>query len=293
VPSECPQRAAWLEGLRARLPALLQTHPLLEQLEVRVSGGGREPSAAYTGALAGAEEALGSGQREVRGASCGEVLDALAFIAALALQRAAAERAPPSHVAAAPPPQPAPFMADGGAPAARDRSSLAGAQAFALLRRGISGEAALAWGAGVQLGWDTPGWQPWLLLGAYAGSDGARLPSGARASVRHWSSHVVACPWRWPRQGALAVRPCADLELGVVSATGRGVTQPESQRAPWLSAGAQLRAELVLWRRVELGAWLGGELPLWHSRFYFRPDVTVFETAAFGLRGGSFVGLLF
>jgi hypothetical protein len=272
---------------------LLRTHPLLEQLEVRVTRGGAESSVRYAGVLAGAGEALGSGQREVRGASCGEVVDALSFIAALALQRAAeadAARAAPLVAA----PQHGPFADDSGSPVPPPAPpGQWGVQAFALLRRGIAAERALAWGAGVQLGWDRPSWQPWLLLAAYAGSSDAQLSSGAEASVRHWSSQVVACPWRWPRRGPLGVRPCADLELGMVSGTGRGVAQPQTQRAPWLDVGAQLRAELVLWRRVELGLWLGGELPLWRSRFYFRPDLTVFETPSLGLRGGSFMGLLF
>jgi len=40
APAECPSRATWLDALRARLPGLLRTHPLVESFEVQID---REP----------------------------------------------------------------------------------------------------------------------------------------------------------------------------------------------------------------------------------------------------------
>lgn len=289
VPAGCPAREAWLEALRARLPALLRTHPLLEQLSVRVTREGRKSPAGYEGTLAGADETPGSGLRQLRGQTCEEVLEALAFVAALALQRVAAEPSPTASWLAAPAAEPAPAV-----PAsAESAGGQPGVHAFVLLHEGLSGVSGFAAGAGMQLAWAASGWQPLLLLGVYLGGDDEQLASGGTARLRQGALQAVACPWRWPSRGLLGVRACAELELGVVSGEATGVPEAERQLAPWSSAGLQLRAELALGRGWQVGGWLGAAAPLHHSRFYFRPDVTVFETALLGLRAGSFVGLSF
>ncbi len=291
APAECPSHAAWLEALRARLPALLRTHRLLESFDVRIA---RDPSPVrYRGTLQSAAPNAGGNRREVKGESCEEVVEALSFIAALELQRAA-EATP---AAGSPPTPTAPPLEASPYPPARDgkssRSWSWGAQAFTLLQGEIRPSTALDWGLGIQLAWRTPVLQPWLLLGAYWGRSELRQGADASASVEHISAHAVACPTRFPSQGALAVRPCLDFDLGRVSGEGHGVVGSDQHAAPWVSGGIQLRGDLLAWDRVQLGAWVGGVVSFWHSRFYLVPDQIVFEPAALGLRAGVFLGLVF
>lgn len=148
VPAECPARETWLDSLRARLPSPLRTHPLLEQLSVRVTRDPGVSGASYEGILAGADESLGSGLRQLRGASCEEVLDALSFVAALALQRGATAESYPTGAGS--PPAPVPARADPASVVPDSAGTRLGAQAFVLLQDGLAGVSALAAGAGLQ-----------------------------------------------------------------------------------------------------------------------------------------------
>lgn len=291
VPGGCPAREVWLESLRARLPSLLRTHPLLEQLSVRVTRKGGASGASYEGTLGGADESLGGGRRELRGASCEEVLAALSFVAALALQRVTATES--YSTGSGSPPVLAPERVDSPSVMPDPGGTQLGVQVFVLLQDGLSGLSGLAAGGGMQLSWPAVVWQPLLLLGVYLGGDDERLAAGATARLRQGALQAVACPWRWGLLGPLGLRPCAELELGVISGEATGVREAERQLAPWVSMGLQLRAEVAVGRAWQLGAWLGGAAPLSRSRFYFRPDVTVYETAGLGLRAGGFVGLSF
>jgi hypothetical protein len=297
TPPECPARAAWLMHVRARLPPLLRTHPLIETLAVRVAKSGAATGPRYTGQLTSAADATLNSPRSLRGASCEEVLDALSFIGALGLTRVASQRgtdgitAPPdSHASGAPSgPRASQFE---HAPAAMPKLRL-GAVAFALLQPNLTPAQPIAFGLALRLDWSTASWQPLFLLGASASLPDKRALSGA-GSVRfeHWSSHAVACPWRFPREGNLGLRPCLELDAGRSSGTGSGVMGARQRASPWLSGGAQLRGELALSRGVELGASIGAIVPFWHAHFVILPD-TSFETPALGLRAGAHASLFF
>jgi hypothetical protein len=60
-----------------------------------------------------------------------------------------------------------------------------------------------------------------------------------------------------------------------------------------LSAGTQLRVEVVLWRQFQVGASLAAVVPFWHAHFFFLPDQPSFETPSVGFRAGSEASLLF
>jgi hypothetical protein len=310
VARECPSRALWLESLRTRLPPLLRTHPAIESLAVHVERRARTApgSGAFAGEIESPVAALPEGSRQVHGESCEEVLEALTFIAALSLEQSfgttdrglgspesspAEASAPVVGAPSAPPEADRPQNADASSHAA---SALEiGALGFASVQSAIAPRAALDWGVGVSAGWQTPMFQPWFLLGVYFGSvEQPVLPgSTARARFEHWASHLVGCPWRFPSAGAWGVRPCLDLDVGRSSGQGRGVASAEQHAAPWLSSGTELRFELALWDRVQLGAAAGAVVPFWRSRFFFLPEVTAFQVPAVGLRAETFASLLF
>jgi hypothetical protein len=297
TPPECPARAAWLMHLRARLPPLLRTHPLIETLAVHVAKSGGATGPSYAGQLRSAADATLNGARSLRGASCEEVLDALSFIGALGLTRVASQRG--NDGTTAPPGSDAPEASSRPsanqtkhAPPATSKVRL-GAVAFALLQPNLTPGRPIAFGLALRLGWSTASWQPLFLLGAYTSlSEEQALSGGGSVRFEHWSSHAVACPWRFPRQGKLGLRPCLELDAGRSSGTGSGVMGATRRAAPWLSGGARVSAELAVWRGVELGASVGAIVPFWHARFVILPD-TSFETPALGFRAGTHASLLF
>jgi hypothetical protein len=296
VEPECPGRSAWQESLRARLPPLLRTHPLIDELSVhvkKVQHAGKTTYSGELGPIAGAPDTA----RNVQGASCEEVLAALGFIGALGLERAA--RIPTEPLEAAPGPALPAEPAHGrvGLDAAPVASSAAtpalGVAGFTLFQGGLVPGSLLAFGAALELSWRVPGWQPWVLLGAYMGLPEEKTAAGASVRFEHWATHGVACPWRFPASGAFGLRPCLELDLGRTSGEARGVADATRRSAPWISTGAQLRAGLVLWHRLELGAGLAAVVPLWHSRFFLRPDETRFETPLVGYRAETYGSIPF
>lgn len=298
APPECPTQAAWLDALRERLPPLLRTHPMIETLAVHISG---SSGTGYSGGLS-SRSAATLRRRNLQGSSCAEVSDALSFVAALGLERVAAEQTPAGAVpsGSAPPlsasaAQDTPFDAAPTAPTGdAERSWRIGVAGLLLFQPGLTPGHALGLGGAVRVDGSLPGWQPTFLLGVYStGTAESQLEEGGRVRFQHWSSHVVACPWRFPSAGPFGVRPCLELDAGRSRGDGVDVMGAARHSAPWLSAGTQLRAEVVLWRQLQLGVSLAAVVPFWHAHFFFQPDLRSFETAAVGFRAGSLTSVFF
>ncbi len=307
VPRGCDTRQTWMQRLRERLPPLLRTHPLMGTLSVHVEKIDAPGNTAFGGELASTTDAS-LAARAVRGATCEEVLDALSFIAALGLERAASggdgaatadassspERSAAAALAGSSPAVEIDELGSSGAPSPAPDSVRLGAAGFALLQNELTPGRSIAFGVALRFSWSASGWQPLLLLGAYSSlSERRRLEAGGSVRFEHWSTHTVACPFRFPRGGAWGVRPCIELDVGRSSGQAFDVIGAEKQAAPWLSGGAQLRAELVLWERVELVASAGAVAPFWYAHFFLLPDQESFTTPALGLRAGSYAALLF
>lgn len=299
VPPECAPRAEWRAAVEARLPPLLRTHPLLEVLSVHVKKVAAPGGDTFVGELGSPDDTALGRSRSVRGSSCTEVLDALSFIGALSLERAASSGAPARQAgagaaAAAEPATPGVDELGPSAAGSGSENPRLGAVGLALFQGGLTPARSASFGAAVHLDWSAPGWQPWLLLGVYASlPDQQQLQGGGSVRYEHWSTHAVACPWRYPQQAAWGLRPCLELDVGRSSGEGVGLAAAQKHAAPWLSSGVQLRAELTLWERLELSAWASAVVPIWHAHFYLLPDEQSFETPALGFRAGSAAGLLF
>jgi hypothetical protein len=299
APASCTDRSAWLEQVRQRLPPLLQTHPLLATLSVHVAKVAAHGSDTYEGEVTSTSGALDGGARSVRGGTCAEVLDALSFIGALGLERAASQGEPaPSPISeASVPGTDSPGLdaaPPGPEPPDLESHLRTGALAFTSLQSGLTPARALALGVAVQATWMARSWQPLLSLGASSSlPEQRRLEGGGRARFEHWSAHALACPWRLPASGVWGLRPCLELDVGRIRGEGEDLTRATRRSAPWLSGAAQLRGELVLWERLELGASLAAVVPFWRAHFLVLPDERAFDTPAFGLRATSYAGLIF
>jgi hypothetical protein len=89
------------------------------------------------------------------------------------------------------------------------------------------------------------------------------------------------------------VRPCVDLDAGVLRGSGVSVEGARGHTAPWVSTGVQLRAEWSVWGPLELGAMVGGVVALSRPRFFFEPDTTAFQADAVAIRAGASAGVSF
>jgi len=169
-----------------------------------------------------------------------------------------------------------------------------GAVGILLMQSAIAPGWSLDSGFGLSLDVPMSGLQPWFLLGMYfgTGKDAMSADGSATARFDHWAVYALGCPWRFDGAGSLAIRPCVDFDVGRSSGEGQGGAGEVKSSAPWLSAGVQLRAEVELWERLQLGVSAGGFIPLWHSSYSF-PEVTTFEVPALGFRAGGFGSVLF
>jgi hypothetical protein len=305
VPEGCPDSKDWAQALGARLPEHLRAHPALRRLTIKVSRAQVEGAkdVRHSGELGTVDGRAGE-VRRVSGASCAEVVQALTLIAALEV-RAIATTAPapvdagaelPEAGRAATPPEAAsPEDLPSSSSDAHDPATpRVGAVAFALYQHASSPRWTADVGVGVSLEWRTEQLQPWVMLGLYWGGD--EVPAGDRAGVarfERWSTHVVGCPVRFPRQGALGVRPCASVDLGRLSGAGLRVNEASESAALLASAGAGVRLEWSPLAHLQLGALFGGVLSLSRPRFYFSPEFTALEVAPGGLRTGASATLSF
>jgi hypothetical protein len=299
VPPECPTQAAWLDALQARLSPLLRTHAMIETLAVHISGNGGD---GYSGELSSRGAVTLSSPRHLQGSTCVEVSDALSFVAALELERVAVEQ---TSADAARPGSALPLggraaedtAIDAGATAPSDDAERLwryGVSGLLLLQPGLTPGHALGLGGALRVDGSLPGWQPSLLVGVYStGTAESPLAGGGRVRFQHWSTHTVACPWRFPSTGPFGARPCLEFDAGLSRGDGVDVAGAARHSAPWLSAGTQLRAEIVLWKQLQLGVSLAAVVPFWHANFFFRPDQQSFETATLGFRAGSVASVLF
>jgi hypothetical protein len=309
APAECPNEAAWRAALHAHVGAELA--PLAAQLEIEIGRVGGDASPAYEGRAAWGGVGSSRDGRRVRGASCREVFEALTLIARLGLARLSSESSESSEPGAPvrdPPPTPPGWTltAQDELELARDPAPEQPGTARASERLRLSGSALALWGgaaratASADLGlaltasWKSDRLQPFLLVGGYGGSERFGV-SGTTAGARleRLSLHAVACPLRFPRETALGVRPCVDLDAGVLRGSGVSVDGAREHTAPWLSAGLQLRAEWSVWGPLELGAMVGGVVALSRPRFYFVPDTTAFQADAAAFRAGASLGVSF
>jgi hypothetical protein len=316
VPPGCASRAAWHAGLEARLRADPRLQAAGESVSVHVeyhphgsTGGG-----SYAGWL---ENTAGSPEsaRRVQGRRCAEVLEALTLMAVLSLEgdlfqspvqqlEPDAPEAPVESLDVIVEPSDSAEPDALGAPDALDadrtrsgrqtRGLALGIIGFGLLHMGIAPGTSLDAGLGLIATASLPGFQPWVLVGAYFGT-AAQTKGVETAAVRfsHWSARALGCPWRYPLDGWLALRPCLGVDVGRMRGEGLRVPDASTRSAPWVSALAELRLDAVVLEAVRLGVAAGPVVPLVRPRFYFLPGEVAYQAPLLGLDANVFASVLF
>jgi hypothetical protein len=315
APRECPNHGAWRAALRARAGA--EPAKLLDRLVIEIERRGNDATPTYEGWLgprdAGTTSRAG---RRVRGATCREVFEALTLIARLGLLRMSepALSSQPALSSTSEGPVAAPTRAplawtltaqqelelardplpEAVSPAPESESPRLAATALALWGGASRATRGADWGLALGARWKGDGLQPFLLAGVYGGREQFGVSgTPAQARLERLALHAVACPLRVPREAAIGIRPCVDLDAGVLRGSGVSVEGARGHTAPWVSTGVQIRAEWSAWGPLELGAMIGGVVALSRPRFYLVPDTTAFQADATALRAGATAGLSF
>lgn len=299
APPDCPSESAFASSVRERLPGGWEAAPgeLAIVFDVDVSTRGERFSATIRFSNAEGEPF----QREVEGASCIDVVNGMALVAALAIRSRVGdvEEPPP------PPPPPAPRPSEPAPPAStpsapppeptKARSVFFRAGALGMLTTGVG--PGLAFGGGAFFGAELSGARLELVLAAVASGrvSAESIPSEFRLLV----ARLDGCPLALGLGNHLAVEPCALFELGSLRAetfeSQPRVTKPDSGSATWLAPGALVRA-VARFQPLVLELEGFARFPLFHEQFYVDAGGardTVFEvpTVAWGAALG--LGLRF
>lgn len=318
--ADCPDSAAFRARITARTPVVFDA-AANRSLTVVVQSG--TPS---RGRLRFAADG-GAAVREVAGATCDEVVSALALIAAVALERGvliddgetptATEplpAEPPPVAAPVTPPATAPVTPPAAAPAAvpptpgpqEDRDAAHGGTGGtgAPLRWAVGAQALLAGGVGPALAGGGRAFaeasidvatRPALraslawLPGTDRGTELGTEREPERGTV-HFSllaARLEACPVRLELR-AFALSPCASFDAGRI---GVSVSEPESRTIGrvWLAPGALVRLGLSLTPVLALELEGGFIVPLDRYRFFFSPEPFVYKVPA--ISGSAGLGL--
>jgi hypothetical protein len=303
----CPDLPAFSAILREKLGAA--GIDALSAVSPRLQVGLRAIDSGFAGQLQLRRADGTQYDREVRGASCAEVANALAFVLALALgvDDPAAVAAEPPNSTPEPPPPAAPVSPPKKitpAPAAAPRPHEPPRHPLRSL---------WAFGGGVELGARAGLAPSWALvesaflearrassspfgLSFRAGFE--NMPTVSLSTVHgttafSWrAARLEACPVRLRLFPPLELEPCAGVHLGQVRGSGQPVGNgtARSQSKPWFDGLAALRRELSVTRGLTLH--VAGQVLLPFTRYLFAfdgPSTTVYQVP--GVASAGFVGL--
>ncbi|WP_437623943.1 hypothetical protein [Sorangium sp. So ce1151] len=287
----CPTEAEFRARVGARLRRQLGEADAASAYVVTID----ERDGRFTGRL-GVRTADGAASdRDVAGATCDDVVAALAVVTALAIDSQAAEAAAAAAAAAPAPSAPASAVAGAEATGATTVASASTASASAraapappppadsrparppgpatdvathltLGAQLLAGEMLGAPSLGARLFAEPPlaatdnGVGP-LRFGAHIEASSDAPAAGGSASFLLAAVAADACPVS-AAIGALRLAPCARVEGGLVAASLRGVAPARSATRGWLALALPLRARLPVWGPFLLDAEAGVRMPL-------------------------------
>jgi hypothetical protein len=221
-------------------------------------------------------------ERVVSGQTCDEIVRALVLVTALAIDPDAkieiTEPPRPSFPEPVSPPPPAPAPPESPPPEpAPVWHPRFGAEVG--VRTGVAPKTVVAPGAELAIGMDPRGaWAPearLVIAGATTGS--FATPIAGRARFDWVAARVDVCPLALRLSDALATRPCAAMELGIVHAKGYDVFDAQGSTRPWRAPGALVEG---LWDRYApfaVGVEAMASFPLTRDKFSFVPRTDLFQ----------------
>jgi hypothetical protein len=312
----CPDEPAFVARVRARtaLFHVVTSGDASRTFKVSLQAG-RSPS----GRIEIQEAGRAQGARSVSAATCSEVADAIALVAALAIDpralsanpgldagspdAGALDASPDQGVADAaidatpeprvvPPPEVTPPAA-AGASEPQDAG-----QASASEPIGLFAGADLTATTGVAPGGAIVGIAPFLgwrfiRVGFVFASSGTVGVGSAGTAQFDWAiGRLDACPLTL-RYGIASASACARIEAGELTAAGVTVASPQSRTSAWFAPGALVRAEFAILPPIFFEAEAALDFRVTQDRYYFLPQVTVQQVPFLGFAGGAGLGAHF
>jgi hypothetical protein len=124
------------------------------------------------------------------------------------------------------------------------------------------------------------------LAAHYAASDVVETgnENGDEATFKWLAARVSACPVRWPGE-AVALRPCAFLDLGKLTGTpGQQTVDGQPQSVVWWAGGLFGRFDAAPLDNLRLFVDVGLIVPFKRDRFFFRtePETTAHQVPHWG-----------
>jgi hypothetical protein len=230
--------------------------------------------------------------RTVSSASCAELADALALIAALTLDPNASTaphvEAPPAS-SSAPAPRPPASSPIAAPPTPRLRSVEAFVGVDAAIQTAVAPDVV---GSGALFAGVTWIRRLTLRLDVQRSlADTVTTPIGSATFT--WTSGTLgACPFPFgPRP--LTVELCAAAQVGVLEGVGEGPPNARAQRFAWVAPELLGRVRVRWPSPLFFEGQAGGVLPLVPVRFFFEPSTPVWSTPTVGATVSVGVGSLF
>jgi hypothetical protein len=275
APSSCPAEAAFYDAIQARTDHVRRATSDEAALEVNV-----RVSRTERGFLGEVRETVNhseSSARTVDGATCKEVVEALSLTIALSVDPNAhapvAKPAAPAPPLCQPAPQPPPIAVAVATPALELEVGLS-VLATEVLTSDLSAGAALSVTLLRATGEHRSASLELSLLFATTGA----LASPADHKADFEGISLDACPLRW-QFGNIELGPCALANVGILDATGRGISEPATVDRGWWSAGLDFQLAALLGRGFVFESALGASAPLVKRRFYLSvPGQVIAET---------------
>lgn len=273
----CPSARAFAEGFQERTKRFVLTQtgdPAGSALHVAV---GNEPQRSY-----GRMEIYAGGSivasRDVEAPTCEEVVSALAFVAALAVEGKSESAMPgPTSSGAAPKSPPSSDAAQAAPKVVWDRRFAAGVHSAALL--GVFPDVAPDIDLFLEFRrvrtkevpdvTDVDGLGPTFRLSLRAApSQPTKVDPVGEARFQRFSATLSGCPW-WIGFGReLTLAHCATAEVGVLTAVLKDVSSgPPTEVAKWVSFGAQSWLRWVISPPLFVEAYAHAQVPLWQTEF--------------------------
>jgi len=296
APAGCPDRAAFVRGIRARTPRPQlvddESEPAIALRVVIVGGSDRASGTLHLREPDGTEET-----RSVTGRTCAEVGDALALVAAVMLDPEARteaeppvsmpESAPPSAPSPVPPIVPAPPPSVPRRPPVsrlpspsrpRMRWLVSGGAELGMLG-GIGPAVAPMFGAFAEVERRAPALASTARVSVDVASTSSALRSGWQ-TYEWFAATIRGCPAYVSLSKELRLAPCAALQIGGHRGTTRDVRSPTTNVDLWLAPVAVGAVEWQASSIVSVEAQGGALFPLRQTRFYLAPSSTIFEVPA-------------
>ncbi len=285
APPRCSDATTFLAELRARSPRLRSGGGVRGDLVVTVT----EASGHVSGRLVIRSSGKVVGTREVDGDTCKDVVAAIALAAALDLEEVTSTESPPP-----PSLDPLPEMPPPSAPARRaDWSWQLVFAAHASLTTGVADTPLFGVPVFVGLESKPRGLVSPSVRALFEGTESGSVSEAVGALRFTWFiGGLEACPLRLG-SSALALRPCARVEAGVIRASPEDVSFGREVSRPWVSAGIVARAEWVPTRLIFFEIEGGGRAALIREQWVFLPGPNLYTVPPVGLLVEAGLGVHF